>query len=251
MIDNCGVIVFQKFNLRVISLILIGVVSFPLSVQAQTLDFIHSLSVTNSLFDKFNQDPKGNTLAVIVLIGMIISLVYVGLGYVMGRRFRIFNLPDWAIPVMAIIGLGVALYLTFIEITKTPGVCGPIGNCNSVQESPYAYLFGIIPIGVLGAAGYLIILIAWCLRRFGQKNWNKFLTFCLWGFALFGTLFSIYLTFLEPFVIGASCIWCLSSAILMTIILLTTTGQVVAYSSINIDDEYSIDNYEEVEQLGN
>ncbi|HMQ29744.1 MAG TPA: vitamin K epoxide reductase family protein, partial [Chloroflexaceae bacterium] len=34
-----------------------------------------------------------------------------------------------------------------------------------------------------------------------------------------GTLFSIYLTFLEPFVIGASCMWCLSSAALMTALL--------------------------------
>jgi len=32
----------------------------------------------------------------------------------------------------------------------------------------------------------------------------------------FGTLFSIYLTFLEPFVIGATCLWCLSSAVIMT-----------------------------------
>jgi len=243
--------VYQKINLWVISLTVIGALLFPLSVQAQTLNIVSALSETNSFLDKFNQDPRGNSLAVIVLIGLIISLVYVGLGYVTGRRFGIFNIPDWVIPLLAIIGFWVAFYLTYIEITKTPGVCGPIGNCNSVQQSPYAYLFGIIPVGVLGAAGYLFILVSWCLRRFGQKNWSKFLTFCLWGFALFGTIFSIYLTFLEPFVIGASCIWCLSSAIIITIILLTTTGQVVTYSTVNIDDENSIDNYEEFEQLTN
>jgi len=32
----------------------------------------------------------------------------------------------------------------------------------------------------------------------------------------FGIAFSIYLTFLEPFVIGATCAWCLTSAIVMT-----------------------------------
>jgi uncharacterized membrane protein len=36
---------------------------------------------------------------------------------------------------------------------------------------------------------------------------------------LFGTLFSIYLTFLEPFVIGATCAWCLASAVIMTALL--------------------------------
>ena len=34
-----------------------------------------------------------------------------------------------------------------------------------------------------------------------------------------GTLFSIYLTFLEPFVIGAVCAWCLTSAVVMTLLL--------------------------------
>jgi uncharacterized membrane protein len=41
--------------------------------------------------------------------------------------------------------------------------------------------------------------------------------------ALFGVVFSIYLTFLEPFVIGATCMWCLSSVVIMTAILLTVT----------------------------
>ena len=45
-----------------------------------------------------------------------------------------------------------------------------------------------------------------------------------------GTLFSIYLTFLEPFVIGATCAWCLTSAILMTtLLLLTVTPQRLAF----------------------
>jgi uncharacterized membrane protein len=38
----------------------------------------------------------------------------------------------------------------------------------------------------------------------------------LLGITLFGVLFSIYLTFLEPFVIGATCAWCLASAVTMT-----------------------------------
>jgi uncharacterized membrane protein len=33
-------------------------------------------------------------------------------------------------------------------------------------------------------------------------------------------MFSIYLTFLEPFVIGATCIWCLTSAVIITLIML-------------------------------
>jgi len=38
--------------------------------------------------------------------------------------------------------------------------------------------------------------------------------------ALFGTIFSIYLTYLELFVIKAVCMWCVSSAIIITLLLL-------------------------------
>jgi uncharacterized membrane protein len=48
----------------------------------------------------------------------------------------------------------------------------------------------------------------------------------MFGFAIFGVSFSIYLTFLEPFVIGATCLWCLSSATIMGLILPLTTGPV-------------------------
>jgi uncharacterized membrane protein len=42
----------------------------------------------------------------------------------------------------------------------------------------------------------------------------------LWWIAFAGALFSIYLTYLEPFVIGATCAWCLVvSAISVTTIL--------------------------------
>ena len=39
-----------------------------------------------------------------------------------------------------------------------------------------------------------------------------------------GTLFSIYLTFLEPFMIGATCAWCLASAVIMTTLMWLTAA---------------------------
>jgi uncharacterized membrane protein len=50
----------------------------------------------------------------------------------------------------------------------------------------------------------------------------------MWWFALVGVLFSIYLTYLEPFVIGATCAWCITSAIAMTLILWAATPVVLA-----------------------
>ena len=53
------------------------------------------------------------------------------------------------------------------------------------------------------------------MDRHGRK-WSRRV---LLGMSVVGTAFSAYLTFLEPFVIGASCGWCLTSAVLMLMLL--------------------------------
>jgi uncharacterized membrane protein len=121
----------------------------------------------------------------------------------------------------------VAIYMGYVEVTQTDAVCGPVGDCNTVQQSSYASLFGIIPIGVLGIAGYFLLGIAWLFAINGPAKWKTFSTLGLWLLSLFGGLFSIYLTFLEPFVIGASCAWCLTSAIIMHLLLWATTAPAI------------------------
>lgn len=171
----------------------------------------------------FLQDPIANSIAVFVLIVMIISVIFAGYRFINPPTSSKINIPGWSIPLLCVLGLGVAGYLTYVEISQSKAICGPIGNCNSVQQSPYAKLFGVIPIGVLGMIGYLGIIIVWIIWWFGQKNLKNVTSQIMWGMALLGTFFSIYLTFLEPFVIGATCAWCITSAILITLILLITT----------------------------
>jgi uncharacterized membrane protein len=138
--------------------------------------------------------------------------------------------PEWLVPLLCILGLGVAGYLSYIELSGKEAVCGPVGNCNSVQQSKYATLLGFLPVGVLGLLGYLGILGAWLAHRFGSADLKRLATYAMWAMAIFGVLFSVYLTFLEPFVIGASCAWCLTSAILITLLLWVTTGPVIEIS---------------------
>lgn len=170
--------------------------------------------------DKFAHDVAGNTLAVIVLIGILLSMIW---SVILFQRADGVSLKEnwaWIIPILCIIGFGVAGYLAYVETTQTDAVCGPIGDCNTVQQSSYARLFGILPIGVLGLAGYVAIVFAWLFARYGRESVAALGTLTLFGMTAFGTLFSIYLTFLEPFVIGATCAWCLTSAVLMTVLLL-------------------------------
>jgi uncharacterized membrane protein len=172
--------------------------------------------------ERFARDPLGNSLSVLVLVGMVVSLILAGYATLTGE-VSLNQWPDWVIPTLLVIGLSVAGYLAFVEVTETEAVCGPIGDCNTVQSSPYAYLFGVIPIGLLGVIGYLFMAGLWLIQRIGAERWSRVGSVVLWGIALSGTLFSVYLTFLEPFVIGATCAWCLSSAIVMTIVLWATT----------------------------
>jgi uncharacterized membrane protein len=69
------------------------------------------------------------------------------------------------LPTLALGGLGVAGYLAYVETQAVAAVCGPVGDCNAVQSSPYAYLFDVIPIGVLGVIAYLSILAVWLWGR--------------------------------------------------------------------------------------
>jgi uncharacterized membrane protein len=179
--------------------------------------------------DGFVLDPLGSSLAVFILLGMVASVVA---SVVYLRRYGTGpSLPHWMIPVLCVVGLAVAGYLAYVEITLSTAVCGPVGDCNTVQESQYARLFGILPIGVLGMGGYTLILVAWVFGRFGKAELADYARLAMLSLTIFGTLFSIYLTFLEPFVIGAVCAWCLTSAILMTILmLLSTTLGKLAYN---------------------
>lgn len=130
-----------------------------------------------------------------------------------------YTFPGWLMPLLIVLGLVVAGYLAYIEVGENEAVCGAVGDCNTVQQSEYATLFGLIPIGVLGVIGYILILASWVASR-ATTGWTADVAQALLlGFALFGTLFSIYLTILEPFVIGATCAWCLTSAMLMILIL--------------------------------
>lgn len=188
----------------------------------------------SGLLDRLALDPVGNSLAILVLVAMLVS---VGSAMMLllspGKPLNFSSpnpgspnpgllntgLPTLAIPIISLVGIVIASYLAYVETTQVTAVCGPVGDCNTVQQSEYAYLFGVLPIGVLGLFGYLAILLAWLVSRFGSGRNVHLASLALLGMTLVGTLFSIYLTFLEPFVIGATCAWCLGSAIIMTVLM--------------------------------
>ena len=93
-------------------------------------------------------------------------------------------------PVLCIAGLAVAGYLAYVEINLVEAFCGPIGDCNTVQQSEYARLFGVLPIGVLGMVGYIMILLAWVVGRIAHKRLAAYASLAILGMTSFGVLMS-------------------------------------------------------------
>ena len=182
-------------------------------------------------------NPAWNGLA---LAWVLMAFMLVALGITAWRVWRAFQglgaAPGpawltWSIPILAVLGLGVSVYLTYVEATSASAVCGPVGDCNAVQTSSYARLFGLIPIGLIGTLGYVAILAAWVWQRLSANGLVDFVPISILGMAAFGTLFSVYLTYLEIFVIKAVCIWCLSSALIITLIMLAGLPPAAAWLS--------------------
>lgn len=175
--------------------------------------------------------PDGFALAIGMLVVMAAALIYAVAAFMRGEGIRLGSqIATWqtyAFPFLVLLGLFVAGYLAYVETQAVAAACGPVGDCNTVQSSPYARLFGVLPVGVLGLAGYILIMVAWVFQQRGDGSLKKLASLGLFSMTFFGTLFSLYLTYLEPFVIQAVCMWCLTSAAIITLLLVLSAGPAV------------------------
>jgi uncharacterized membrane protein len=115
--------------------------------------------------------------------------------------------------VLALIGLVDSIYLSYIKLANQTASCDIIGDCEKVNNSRYAVIGGV-PIALLGVAGFALILVLLYLDR-PSAGGPEPVRFALFGVTLAGTLYSIYLTYLELFVLEAICPFCALSAIAM------------------------------------
>ena len=118
-------------------------------------------------------------------------------------------------------GIVVSAYLSVKRFTGGGLACTRWAQCDVVNSSPYAKIAGV-PVAFIGLAGYLLLfgLAVAGLQAGGVRRRQVLLaTFVL---SVGGVLFSIYLTYLEIYVIEALCSWCVASAII--ILLLAVVG---------------------------
>lgn len=112
-------------------------------------------------------------------------------------------------------GLADTAYLAAKHFAGTDVNCAILKGCDRVLASPYAVVGGNIPLALIGMAYYFLLLI---LALLYLQNKNKNAAFLFFGLSALGFLFSIWLTYLQFFVINALCLYCLSSAVFTTIL---------------------------------
>ena len=107
--------------------------------------------------------------------------------------------------VLATAGFLISAYLTWSHLSGAAPVCvGGSSGCETVQTSRYSEIVGV-PVAALGLLAYAAMLACAVLRGERAAILGVFV-------ALVGALFSVYLTYLELFVLRAICQWCVASA---------------------------------------
>ena len=118
-----------------------------------------------------------------------------------------------AILVLSAIGFLISLYLTYLHFAEGQAAfCSQGSDCDLVRQSSYSSILGI-PVALLGAIGYLLIFWFSYVSVSRKMRWVL-----LYILSLSGFVFSLYLTYVEIFIIKAICQYCVISAVLMTII---------------------------------
>ncbi|WP_026910891.1 vitamin K epoxide reductase family protein [Patulibacter minatonensis] len=121
--------------------------------------------------------------------------------------------------VFAVIGLAAAGYLTYSKY-EHEGVCGVSAGCTVVQQSTWSELFGI-PVSVLGIVGYVGFLL---LLTFPK---NELARLGLVVGSGIGFLFSMFLMYRAYITLNAFCPFCTTSAVMMTLMAITSTVRFV------------------------
>jgi uncharacterized membrane protein len=125
--------------------------------------------------------------------------------------------------VFVALALLISGYLSYVKLSEVPIVCvqnSSVFNCEVVQNSVYSRIAGV-PIAYLGFVvnlimGFLLVFE----NRIGFLKENGVML--VFGIALFAFLYSVYLVYLQFFVLKALCPWCLSHEVVITLLFVTS-----------------------------
>ncbi|MBK8783306.1 MAG: vitamin K epoxide reductase family protein [Anaerolineales bacterium] len=126
---------------------------------------------------------------------------------------------------LVIVGLLVSVYMTIYKVTSNDSMCLGSGDCSTVNASIYSEVNGI-PVAAIGVLGYLAILAVLLF-----ENRNSFFrqngTLLIFGMALTGFIFTVWLIYVEVALLKAICPFCVTSQIAMTLIFIVAVIRLI------------------------
>ncbi len=127
-----------------------------------------------------------------------------------------------AIGLLGVCGFFVAEHIRNHKAKQVPLVCMVGFDCHTVVHSDYSKLFGV-PVEILGMIYYAVVALGYLFLTFTfGETLPKLVVDLAAGFSLIAFLFSVYLIFVQVFVLKKGCSWCFVSAFISISIFLLT-----------------------------
>lgn len=126
--------------------------------------------------------------------------------------------------ILGISGFLIALYIRKKKNRPEPMVCPLDFDCSSVVKSKYSSMLGmnVESLGMLYYAALSLVYIGFLVL---PQILSPMIVFVMLGFSIAAFIFSLYLIFVQAFVIKEWCSWCIFSALISTFILIFTIVQ--------------------------
>ena len=137
--------------------------------------------------------------------------------------------PRWVIKaflIVSFVGFWDALYLTVLHYQGIPPTCSIFQGCQQVAASPYAVIWGV-PVALLGVLYYLTVFLLILIHLLVSEGssagrWVRWVRsrLIIWvsRLTVIGFLFSLWLVYLQLFVIKSICLYCMISAATSTVL---------------------------------
>ena len=124
---------------------------------------------------------------------------------------------------LALAGIFISLYLTLYKLGVIGELSCTLGSCETVNTSRWSIFLGL-PVAAWGLLFYLDVFGVALLGTMPRWENEPVISIILVAEAAIGVLFSAWLTYLELAVIGAICIWCVTSAVIVLVVLLVSVA---------------------------
>ncbi|MBA3559017.1 MAG: vitamin K epoxide reductase family protein [Gemmatimonadaceae bacterium] len=127
------------------------------------------------------------------------------------------------IALLSLVGTFVALYLTLYKIGVIGQLSCSVGSCEAVNTSQWAVFLGL-PVAAWGLGAYIVML---CLALAGIQpalEESRAVSWALVAVSSWSLLFSLWLTYLELFVIHAICMYCVISAVIVALLFIASVA---------------------------